>query len=128
MTTSPKKESRGADVVMRTLEKAGATRVFTLSGNHIMSIFDAALETKLDLVHVRHEAAAVRAVHGDTLGLLVPGLRLAGGAAHDQRRVMTPSEASATGARWLILGRAVTGAPDPLAALRAVNETLRSVR
>ena len=50
---------RGADVVMRTLERAGATKIFTLSGNHIMSLFDAALETKLDLVHTRHEAAAV---------------------------------------------------------------------
>jgi acetolactate synthase-1/2/3 large subunit len=50
---------RGADVVARTLEKLGTTKVFTLSGNHIMSIFDAALETKLELIHVRHEAATV---------------------------------------------------------------------
>jgi acetolactate synthase I/II/III large subunit len=50
---------RGADLVMRTLERAGVKKVFTLSGNHIMSLFDAALETKLDLVHTRHEAAAV---------------------------------------------------------------------
>jgi acetolactate synthase I/II/III large subunit len=50
---------RGADIVARSLERLGCSRVFTLSGNHIMSIFDAALETKLDLVHVRHEAAAV---------------------------------------------------------------------
>jgi acetolactate synthase I/II/III large subunit len=56
---SPSAGLRGADVVMRTLERAGATKVFTLSGNHIMSLFDAALETKLDLVHTRHEAAAV---------------------------------------------------------------------
>jgi acetolactate synthase I/II/III large subunit len=51
--------SRGADIVVRALERLGCRRVFTLSGNHIMSIFDAALETQLDLVHVRHEAAAV---------------------------------------------------------------------
>src|SRR4029078_10224869 len=41
------------------LARLGCRHVFTLSGNHIMSIFDAALETDLDLVHVRHEAAAV---------------------------------------------------------------------
>lgn len=58
-TKSSTLELRGADVVMRTLERAGATKIFTLSGNHIMSLFDAALETKLDLVHTRHEAAAV---------------------------------------------------------------------
>src|SRR5512132_3131239 len=50
---------RGADIVARSLERLGCGPVFTLSGNHIMSIFDAALEAKLDLVHVRHEAAAV---------------------------------------------------------------------
>ena len=50
---------RGADIVMRTLQRAGHNTIFTLSGNHIMSLFDAAIETKPDLVHVRHEAAAV---------------------------------------------------------------------
>src|SRR2546429_9340159 len=53
------KPLRGADIVARSLERLGCKHVFTLSGNHIMSLFDAALETKLDLVHVRHEAAAV---------------------------------------------------------------------
>ena len=47
------KPLRGADIVARSLARLGCTRVFTLSGNHIMSIFDAALETSLDLVHVR---------------------------------------------------------------------------
>src|SRR3979490_2256278 len=50
---------RGADLVPRSLERLGCESIFTLSGNHIMSLFDAALETKIDLVHVRHEAAAV---------------------------------------------------------------------
>jgi acetolactate synthase-1/2/3 large subunit len=53
------KTFRGADVVARSLEQLGATKIFSLSGNHIMSIFDAALETKLELIHVRHEAATV---------------------------------------------------------------------
>ena len=53
------KSLRGADIVARSLERLGCRHVFTLSGNHIMSVFDAALETRLDLVHVRHEAAAV---------------------------------------------------------------------
>jgi acetolactate synthase-1/2/3 large subunit len=50
---------RGADIVARTLDAAGLTTIFTLSGNHIMPLFDAALGTGLRLVHVRHEAAAV---------------------------------------------------------------------
>src|ERR1700752_124081 len=56
---SEPKALRGADIVARSLARLGCDRVFTLSGNHIMSTFDAALETTLDLVHVRHEAAAV---------------------------------------------------------------------
>ncbi|MEX0730789.1 MAG: thiamine pyrophosphate-binding protein [Aquisalimonadaceae bacterium] len=50
---------RGADVVARTLAHAGIERLFSLSGNHIMSIYDATLDTGIDIVHVRHEAAAV---------------------------------------------------------------------
>ena len=53
------KQIRGADIVARTLDAAGLRTVFTLSGNHIMSLFDAALDTRLRLIHVRHEAAAV---------------------------------------------------------------------
>jgi acetolactate synthase-1/2/3 large subunit len=50
---------RGADVVARTLAAAGVRNVFALSGNHVMPVFDAALDANLNLVHVRHEAAAV---------------------------------------------------------------------
>jgi acetolactate synthase-1/2/3 large subunit len=50
---------RGADMLARTLDRAGLTTVFTLSGNHIMPVFDAAIGTRLKLVHVRHEAATV---------------------------------------------------------------------
>ena len=50
---------RGADIVARTLDAAGLTTIFTLSGNHIMPLFDAAIGTRLKLIHVRHEAAAV---------------------------------------------------------------------
>ncbi|MBC7803206.1 MAG: thiamine pyrophosphate-binding protein [Candidatus Parcubacteria bacterium] len=50
---------RGADIVARSLARAGTRHVFTLSGNHVMPVFDAALDARLPLVHVRHEAAAV---------------------------------------------------------------------
>jgi acetolactate synthase-1/2/3 large subunit len=53
---------RGADALVETLVQGGARTVFTLSGNHIMSVFDAALDRpELALVHVRQEAAAVHA-------------------------------------------------------------------
>jgi orotidine-5'-phosphate decarboxylase len=66
------------------------------------------------------EVAAVRAAHGVALRTLVPGIRLGGGPVHDQARVMTPREAADAGATYVVLGRTVTAAPDPAAALRAV--------
>jgi acetolactate synthase-1/2/3 large subunit len=50
---------RGADAIARALERVGARVVFTVSGNHVMSVFDALLETSIKLIHARHEAAAV---------------------------------------------------------------------
>ncbi|HXZ47991.1 MAG TPA: thiamine pyrophosphate-binding protein [Usitatibacter sp.] len=50
---------RGADAVARTLARTGVRRVFALSGNHVMPVFDALLDTGIALVHARHEAAAV---------------------------------------------------------------------
>ena len=52
-------KGRGADAVARTLAAAGVQRIFTLSGNHVMPVFDAALDARIELIHVRHEAAAV---------------------------------------------------------------------
>lgn len=71
------------------------------------------------------EASAVRDRHGGALRILVPGIRLDGDAVHDQKRVVTPREAVEAGASYLVLGRAVTAAPDPAAALARV---LREVR
>jgi len=86
---------RGADIVARSLERLGCRHVFTLSGNHIMSVFDAALETRLDLVHVRHEAAAVHMA--DAWGRLTgePGVAMVTGG---------PGHANAVGALFTALG------------------------
>jgi acetolactate synthase-1/2/3 large subunit len=87
---------RGADIVMRTLERAGLTDIFTLSGNHIMSLFDAAIETKLSLMHVRHEAATVHMA--DAYGRLTgrPGIACVTGG---------PGHANAVGALFTALGQ-----------------------
>ena len=70
-----------------------------------------------------HEVAAVRSTFPG-LSPLVPGLRLDGGATHDQSRVVTPARAAADGASYLVLGRAVTAALDPAAALDSVLASL----
>jgi acetolactate synthase-1/2/3 large subunit len=51
--------SRGADVLAASLARAGVRRVFSLSGNHIMALYDALLDVRIPIVHVRHEGAAV---------------------------------------------------------------------
>jgi orotidine-5'-phosphate decarboxylase len=71
------------------------------------------------------EAPEVRARYGDRLALVVPGVRLPQGPTHDQARVVTPDAARAAGARYVVVGRAVTGAPDPRGAMAAVVEDLR---
>ncbi len=50
---------RGADVLVKTLVQGGVKKIFTLSGNHIMPVFDAAFDAGIQLIHTRHEAATV---------------------------------------------------------------------
>ena len=50
---------RGADALVETFKLAGVKTIFTLSGNHIMPIFDALIDSGIRLIHTRHEAAAV---------------------------------------------------------------------
>ncbi|MBA3671554.1 MAG: orotidine-5'-phosphate decarboxylase [Gemmatimonadaceae bacterium] len=73
------------------------------------------------------EAAAVRERH-PRLAVLVPGIRFAGGAGHDQRRTVTPADARGLGARYVVLGRAVTRAADPAAAMAQAAAALRGER
>lgn len=60
------------------------------------------------------------------LATLVPGVRLAGDAANDQSRVVTPAGAALAGASFIILGRTVTAAPEPVEAMRRVLDELAS--
>jgi orotidine-5'-phosphate decarboxylase len=70
------------------------------------------------------EAALVRARYGDSLALLVPGIRLPGGPVHDQARSVTPAEAARAGARYLVLGRVVTEAGAPRKVVEEVKGQL----
>jgi acetolactate synthase-1/2/3 large subunit len=75
--------ARGADILARALAAAGVRHLFSLSGNQIMPVYDAALEARLSIVHVRHEGAAVHMA--DAWGRLTgePGIALlTGGPGH----------------------------------------------
>ncbi len=67
------------------------------------------------------EAVEIRRRIGDDFLLVTPGVRPKQAAADDQRRVMTPGEAIAAGASYLVVGRPITGAEDPIEALRQIS-------
>jgi orotidine-5'-phosphate decarboxylase len=66
------------------------------------------------------EAAKIRTIVGTKLALVTPGIRPAGAAAGDQKRIMTPAKAIAAGADYLVVGRPILAAPDPKAAAQAI--------
>ncbi|MDP2206262.1 MAG: orotidine-5'-phosphate decarboxylase [Alphaproteobacteria bacterium] len=72
------------------------------------------------------EIARLRALCGAGFALVVPGIRPAGSAAGDQKRIMTPQEAAALGADALVIGRPITEAKDPARAAADIVESLRA--
>jgi orotidine-5'-phosphate decarboxylase len=73
------------------------------------------------------EVRRVRSAYGDALAVLVPGIRFEGDQASDQRRVSTPAAAAEAGATYLVLGRAVTAAPDPAATMARLRAELLAI-
>jgi len=84
-----------------------------------------AAESGLDgVVCSAQEAPALRAARGQRFVLVTPGIRTAADAADDQKRTATPGEAVRNGASYLVIGRPVTKASDPIAALAAINQEI----
>lgn len=73
-----------------------------------------------------HEIAPLRRHLGPDFTLMVPGIRPAGAATGDQKRIMTPDEAVATGASHLVIGRPITEAADPAQAARSIMTTVKT--
>jgi orotidine-5'-phosphate decarboxylase len=127
-------ESRGAErpilLAVTVLTSLGAealaeTGVAGAPGEQVLRLARLALESGADgLVCSPREAAAIRRAFGPAPLLVVPGVRPAGSAAGDQARTATPAEAVGAGADWIVLGRPLTGAPDPAAAAAAVAAEL----
>jgi orotidine-5'-phosphate decarboxylase len=70
------------------------------------------------------EAASLRRLYGEEFLLVTPGIRPAGSRAGDQVRIATPSEAVRAGASYLVIGRPITQAPDPRAALVQIQSEI----
>jgi orotidine-5'-phosphate decarboxylase len=74
------------------------------------------------------EAPALHAERGPGFLLVTPGIRTAADAADDQKRVVTPADAIRSGASYLVIGRPITRAADPKAALAAINEQIAGAK
>ena len=72
------------------------------------------------------EIVAIRAACGPDFVIVTPGIRPAQTATDDQQRIMTPAAAIAAGADYLVVGRPITRAVDPLQALAAINREIAS--
>ena len=68
------------------------------------------------------EVAVIKEATSDDFVCLTPGIRPAGAAVGDQKRVMTPSQANAIGSSYIVVGRPITQAPDPVAAYKAIYD------
>jgi len=73
------------------------------------------------------EAQALKAAMGDEFLLVTPGIRPKGADAGDQRRIVTPGDAIVNGSDYLVIGRPVTKADDPIQTLLTINEEIASV-
>jgi len=73
------------------------------------------------------DVARVRRVAGPDAILVTPGIRSAGTSANDQKRIATPAEALRNGADYLVIGRQVTRAPDPVSEIARITAEIASV-
>ena len=117
-----------AVTVLTSLDRAALHRelgVTTSVEGHVLRLSELAREAGLDgTVASPVEIAAIRRSLGAAWVIVTPGVRPAGSAAGDQSRVATPSAAVRAGAHYLVVGRPITGAPDPAAAAAAILEEM----
>jgi orotidine-5'-phosphate decarboxylase len=104
--TSDSKEANISDLV---LERAKLAKAAGLDG----------------VVASCHESKMLRDTFGKDFVIVTPGIRPAGGDAGDQKRIATPAEAKKNGSSFLVVGRPIVAAKDPLAAAKAILEEIK---
>lgn len=108
-------------------EDLGEVGVADAPADQVLRLARLTQACKLDgVVSSAQEAALLRADLGADFRLVTPGIRPAGAAVGDQRRVMTPAEALRAGATDLVIGRPITAATDPLDALKQIQTDIHN--
>lgn len=107
-----------------TLHEIGVTRSLT---EQVKGLVELTMRCGLDgVVCSAQEATMLRNQFGKSPLLVTPGIRPSGSALGDQQRVMAPKDALKAGANYLVIGRPITAAPDPSAALHDILASLAS--
>ncbi|MEL4247305.1 orotidine-5'-phosphate decarboxylase [Shewanella xiamenensis] len=92
---------------------------------HVQRLAKLTKQAGLDgVVCSAQEASVLKSLLGQDFKLITPGIRPVGSEVGDQHRVMTPPEALAAGSDYLVIGRPITKATDPLATLQAIHQSL----
>jgi orotidine-5'-phosphate decarboxylase len=116
-----------AVTVLTSLDDAALaqTGVARAAADHALQLARLTRDCRLDgVVCSAAEAPALRSALGSDFLLVTPGIRPAGSASDDQARIVTPQAAIANGADFLVIGRPITRASDPAAALVAIHRSL----
>jgi orotidine-5'-phosphate decarboxylase len=93
--------------------------------DNVLRLAKLAKDSGLDgVVCSAQEAADIRSQVGADFCLVTPGIRPAGSAVNDQKRIMTPADAIKAGSSYLVVGRPITQADNPVAALNEINRSL----
>jgi len=95
----------------------------------VMNLARLARESNFDgVVCSAHEVKMLRDEFGSEFCLVTPGIRPVGTETNDQHRIMTPAQAIMAGSNYLVIGRPITQAADPLKALLAIEEEIKNVK
>jgi orotidine-5'-phosphate decarboxylase len=106
---------------------AGELHIASSVEGHVLHLCGLASEAGLDgNVASPNEIRAIRNAMGRAWTIVTPGVRPAGSERHDQSRVATPHAAVAAGADYLVVGRPITGAPDPARAAEGILAEMRA--
>ncbi|MBT9567048.1 MAG: orotidine-5'-phosphate decarboxylase [Thiobacillus sp.] len=108
-------------------EDLGEVGILDAPADQVLRLARLTQACRLDgVVCSAQEASLLRAELGTDFRLVTPGIRPAGAEVGDQRRVMTPAEALRAGATDLVIGRPITAAADPLAALKQIQSDIQN--
>jgi orotidine-5'-phosphate decarboxylase len=119
-----------AVTVLTSLDRAALGRELGVAASvegHVLHLAGMAAEAGLDgCVASPNEIGALRTNRGPAWVIVTPGVRPAGSAAGDQSRIATPRAAVQAGAHYLVVGRPIAAATDPVAAAAAILEEMES--